>query len=431
MTPTLSNADKHQAMKIDDESLKAELADVKTELAESQKNSSANSKKYKLLRVDYDTLMASYKSLEADEKKLQTKNEELAANKFNLLDELDDKDVALHHMKRDLNNELEDTKAAFEKLLQDHSILSRKNASTVKKLQAADEQLEVYKPAFENEFENKLKCEKIKFRKKLKQVENERDNAEKQLKKLEEKARKMKAEKVVTADENIKSNNQTVYEIQRCRQVINDQSVKIEEFTKSDRNKKMELELLRQTLNKCPKCVGYRVQITQLDKSNGEYKSKLAANRLQLQLKSIDNKVSQTDIGIIESQKSSQNMELLHSYDDKLKVKENDIQRLHGVIINLKNDVEKEKTESRKLRSDLWKKKKEETEKREQNTINDWYSHQGSEKKLELSEDHANKTLSFLKTDGHEHCTETSGWITLDDSLKNRSSGLKRPRFDK
>ena len=198
-------------------------------------------------------------------------------------------------------------------------------------------------------------------------------------------------------------------------------------------------EEMQKKLNEC-ECPNLKSENKEWKKSNDALKSKLAENRLQnlnlmKQTTLTHSTLVMKDKVIDRLRRASANhktkAELVQSYNDKLKVKENEIQRLHGDMKKLKNNIEKGKTESRKLRSDLWKKKKEETEKHEQNTINDWYSHQGSEKKLELSEDHANKTLSFLKTDGHEHCTETSGWITLDDRLEKRSSGLKRPRFDK
>ena len=198
-------------------------------------------------------------------------------------------------------------------------------------------------------------------------------------------------------------------------------------------------EEMQKKLNEC-ECPNLKSENKEWKKSNDALKSKLAENRLQnLNLMKQTTLTHSTlvikDKVIDRLRRASANhktkAELVQSYNDKLKVKENDIQRLHGDIIKLKNNVEKEKTESRKLRSDLWKKKIEETEKREQNTIDCCYSHQESEKKLELSEDNANKTSNFMKTDRNEHCTETSGWITLDDRLEKRSSGLKRPRFDK
>merc|ERR1712071_133422 len=124
-----SGYNQHQVLIMDDVSLKTELADVKTELAEFEKKSLADLKKYKHLRSDYDTLIASYKALETDFEKLQSKNEDLVAQKFGFLDQLDEKEIAMHHMQRDLNNELKDTKAGFKKLCEEHSILNRKNAS--------------------------------------------------------------------------------------------------------------------------------------------------------------------------------------------------------------------------------------------------------------------------------------------------------------
>jgi len=244
----------------------------------------------------------------------------------------------------------------------------------------------------------------------------------------------LKSENIETVEGFTKLNKQVDtlnYEIQRRQQVINDKSVKIEELTTSKESEKMmlkEINLLREKINKCPKCVGYREQITQLDKSNGEYKSKLAANRLKLEIKSLDKTISQTENFI--RQNTTQNPKLMQS-DEKLQVKDKDIQRLHCVIINLKNDLQNEQTKSKKLRTDLWQMEKEESETQKQNSIDEWYSNRKSVKKLQITNNHADKTSIFVKTEENEHCTETAGWQMVDNSPENRSTGLKRPRAEK